>query len=241
MSNIKSLNENVYLLVVKAMARVGWWMQRPLIRIQQEAMRHPINVSDEEVEEYLAANRERHGSDTLSNRSRPRDYWGCSDECGPGHTRNKGCQLYEQALKEAHDNTFGTRTLDVSTEDIKSWPKVEWRTEAQLEVERIRQADLEQDEALVIPGLRDFMDEYAPPALPVEQTVNTHGLRMLERITEPSHSKEWGPLERFIAHCHCGWKSEQCYPQAVAYSQQYAHNAAHSANVADFGIGQTSD
>lgn len=53
--------------------------------------------------------------------------------------------------------------------------------------------------------------------------MSAHQLLTMERHTEPSHFKLWGPLERFIAHCSCGWKSGECYPEFVALGLHTEH------------------
>lgn len=137
-----TLKHYVYLVGVKALARVGWWMQRPLIKLQREMLEHPMDVSDEEVESFLDAVREPRSTDTPVSLD---DVW------------RDAHPLFQRQQSQP-------RTLDVSTEEIKSWPKVvrqhysrplgtterleqerQARLEAQQKVERVRQTDLEQE------------------------------------------------------------------------------------------------
>jgi hypothetical protein len=110
----------------------------------------------------------------------------------------KECQCFCHARGAANLDD-AVRTLDVSTEDIKSWPT-------------LRPSHWTADQAEHVHGL---VHGGAPAPI--------HSLVTMQRHTEPSHSEQWGPLERFIAHCSCGWQSGQCYPMATAEHMHARH------------------
>jgi hypothetical protein len=56
--------------------------------------------------------------------------------------------------------------------------------------------------------------------------MTTHELSTMQRLTSPSGSSEWSPLERFIAHCACGFKTDECYPELQAEMTLAEHVAS---------------
>lgn len=147
-------NDAVYTLIVKAMARVGWWLQRPLIKLQRESMTTVDafnDADDQEIDAFIGEIRERKsylgaGEEVRTSRLAPEDFDNpVSQPCAHEHVTvpkysggNYGYYGYVRCLDcgawkddysdwhTAHD-VFDqhVRTLDTSTETIKSWPTVD--------------------------------------------------------------------------------------------------------------------
>lgn len=71
--------------------------------------------------------------------------------------------------------------------------------------------------------------------------MTVHKLETMQHHTEPSGSEEWGPLERFIAHCSCGWKSDECYPESLAEDAVVEHMYTVAAAVTSMPVVMLSD